>query len=597
MARGAPRDCCELAQATRPPTHTYPRQFDSHRNRWHELVGLRPTPLRAYDHVVLRKTLLTGIVVATTTVLCPPALATKLRVRARPDFHAIRTEAHPGGARVTGTLRDETQTPLAGQAVTLRTPGAESTACETGASEAITDERGRFCFLVRGRLPDRASLEHVRSDYLEAVEKNIALELSAPELFVELEVEVATWNIRGGPQPVRVSLVGEGSSNETHPLLLRFDQAGKSRVLAPRRTISTLRQEEFELDPAELGQPGPATLTAVVGDDPSQPLALRSVPLVLAATVNLSWGESPGPVRPELGFEVELEANSAVGPADSGWVEVSAGETKIGSAKVEQGKATVACRFMTSRHESVQLHARYVPEHPWLSPGPELVSELSIADIPWWWHVPWLVAGSLAAIWIFRAWRRPARRSEPGQVANEKTTGKPGVQVVEPSSAVVGWRGLVVDAHSGQAIADATLRVLMPAVDQVVIAAEAHTSKDGRFRMESLERLPEGARWVAEAPDHSTLSRAVPPYGELRVALSSRRRSLLSHLVRWAEDHGWPAQAAPTPAEVALIAESQDASLAAQWASEIEEAVFGSEAPSRERETHLTQKSPPLRRM
>ncbi len=577
------------------PTRTHLGRFGPHRNRTRSRTALRQCGVIDYDQSVVTRALIAMAVGFACLTLSTSARCGKFRVRARPDFYAVRTEAHPAGARVTGSLRDETQTPLPGRPVTLQAAGVVATDCESGAVQAVTDERGRFCFLLRGGLPDRAVLAHAMGDYLEPVSKSVALEPSAPELSVQLEVDTATWNVDGGPQVVRISLLSDNGSNESHPLQLRFDQNDSSRMLAVERIASTRRAVEIELDPAQLGQPGPATLTAVVGDDPSQPLALRSLALVLSATVSLNWSEPLEPVRPELGFDVALEARSRLGPADSGWVEIGIGDARVGTAQVMAGRAVVPCRFMTTQRRGVSIHARYVSEHPWLTAGDELSAELIIAEVPWWWHVPWLAAGALAAIWIVRAWRRPARSIRPG-VSPPRPT-EPGVRVMEAGRAQSGWRGWIVDAHSGAPIPNASLRVVIPSIETAAAAAHIRSDEKGGFRLPQLDTLPEGARWVVEAAHHSTLTQAVPPYGTLQIALCSRRRTLLSHLLRWADERGWSKGSTPTPADLVRTAQEQQDATVEAWAGQIEEAVFGREAPNADREARLTQERPPLRRM
>jgi hypothetical protein len=65
--------------------------------------------------------------------------------------------------------------------------------------------------------------------------------------------------------------------------------------------------------------------------------------------------------------------------------------------------------------------------------------------------------------------------------------------------------------------------------------------------------------------------------GELRIALVTRRRTLLDRLVRWARARGtpWDGPREPTPGHVRRVAARAEADDVAGWAGSVEHAAFG----------------------
>src|SRR5690606_5149571 len=127
----------------------------------------------------------------------------------------------------------------------------------------------------------------------------------------------------------------------------------------------------------------------------------------------LAWQGPLSAVRPELGFDLSIDVQSEHGKLNSGWVETLVGNERVGSGPVRDGVAQVSSRFIAAQHDQVELRARYVAEHSWMQAGSDLVASLPIARAPLWLHLPWILVGALAAVWIFRAWWRPKRPRQP----------------------------------------------------------------------------------------------------------------------------------------------------------------------------------------
>jgi hypothetical protein len=520
------------------------------------------------------------------------AHAISVRVRATPTFQTIRSQPAPAGANLTGTLHDETRTALPNQTVTLRASTGPAKDCTTGRASAVTDDNGRFCFLLEAPLDDRVELDFVGSAYLQAARREVVVELSPSPIELEVELQGAAWDVEGLPQAVRVQRLGDGLAEDVHPVRLLLERAdGALNVIAGPKPLSTHQAAEFSVEPKRFGKPGPAQLVAVLGDDQDAPLGRRAVPLVISSHAELRWRNPPRELRPELGFEIELSVTSQGEPVTVGWVETHVGEKSVGTSKVTAGGAVIASRFLAGGRESILLRARYLPEQPWLKPGNELELELPLKLVPLWVHLPWLVVGALSALWIFRAWWRPARRA-PREALAKAINPTPGVSVVESGAPETGWRGVVRDIHTGEVVAGARIWIELPSLTGRAIALEGRSEQTGTFHLGAANGLTEGARWVVEAADHTRLMLPVPPPGRIDISLSSRRRSLLQHLVRWASERGFGTSEDPTPRAVSELARWREQSTTERWALEVEQAVYGRAALDADRENALVAGAP-----
>jgi len=122
--------------------------------------------------------------------------------------------------------------------------------------------------------------------------------------------------------------------------------------------------------------------------------------------------------------------------------------------------------------------------------------------------------------------------------------------------------------------------------------ARATSNEKGEFVLDAKHR--NDARLVVEAPEHSKLEQALPLPGVLRIALVTRRRTLLERLVRWAQRTGAPfdAQPEPTPGHVRRAAfRAQDEEIE-DWARGVESAVYGPTMVDEQLETQLVAGEP-----
>jgi hypothetical protein len=222
---------------------------------------------------------------------------------------------------------------------------------------------------------------------------------------------------------------------------------------------------------------------------------------------------------------------------------------------------------------------------------------LTILPLPFWAHLPWVALAALAGFWIIRAWRRPRRRREP-DARTLRPAGRPEAILVRALPDATAWTGRVVDAHSGEVVARATVQIEVPGIDAERVLSSAVTDAFGQFELARVESSNEAARLVVRASEHSELRQELPPVGEVLISLVLRRRSLLIALSRWAREMGrpWAGVPEPTPAHVAEVATQQDRHETRAWAEWLERAAYGADVPSEDTESNLTSQTPPLDR-
>jgi hypothetical protein len=121
--------------------------------------------------------------------------------------------------------------------------------------------------------------------------------------------------------------------------------------------------------------------------------------------------------------------------------------------------------------------------------------------------------------------------------------------------------------------------------------AAAPPDSDGAFVLAPVAVQP-GDRLVAEGPLHGALQLPPPAFGEIRIALVSRKRALLDRLVAWARRRGRPfdAQPEPTPGHVQRMARPGDA--VKVWADAVERAMYSGGAIDARSEAEVDRLAP-----
>ena len=273
----------------------------------------------------------------------------------------------------------------------------------------------------------------------------------------------------------------------------------------------------------------------------------------------------------------------------------------IGVGPVSKGVADLVLNFPLRRDVTTYgVSFRYRPDAPYYEPsgsiGLDVVAE---QPSPWLRGVPVLLAVAVAT-WLLRGWWRPKRR-ERASTPKPTFHGEASVAVVGQGRGRDGWTGRVVDAHDGDPVVGAQVRVLVPTFVDLDIVAEEVTDANGRFafRVRSSEKE---LRLRVEAPHHAELERPLPPPSDIVIAVVSRRRKALERLVRWARRAGkpWHEAPEPTPAHVAQVARARRrrGDAVAAWAEGVERLAYGPEPVDRRSEREVQDLEPggqPLR--
>jgi hypothetical protein len=352
------------------------------------------------------------------------------------------------------------------------------------------------------------------------------------------------------------------------------------------KTIATATTDaggraSFRVDTADLGPPGKGEVRARFDGNEAVGHTKVSFPIDRRAHVQLSL-ETPvkGGVAEE-GIPIAVQAKWRGGVVAGGTIEARVGTTVVGAASVsESGTAQVIATFAWEKDEPVPLTLRYASAHGAFDPGDPLLVSVPVHGPSPLRRLPLVLAAALVFGWLVlgRVDRRKAAAVTPPDkdVAAEMVV----VARAAPDAAPL-WRGRIVDAHSGDPIAQAIVRLERTSFTQSEPLAQAITDRKGAFEIapppSALAPRAEGLVLVAEARLFSHLVQPAPAFGELRVALVARRRKLLDRLVEYAR---WSVRGGPdpTPGDVRAHAKKRPAAEGekiALWADRVEQAAYG----------------------
>jgi hypothetical protein len=535
-----------------------------------------------------------------------------LRVRADSELVNIGSIRSPTTVEVSGGLRDDAGHAIADAAISLPLTGdgARPTTCRPGeplrvASATVTlrtDSLGFFCVRMPASEPVEGAEVRYEGDGFHAGtsakipsstgKRRIALEFEAKELFASLDspsfvVWVTTRDVAGGTtgDPVRLVLFQRSTPDATEESELAVTDV---------QLGSTAR---FDIETRLLGTPGSGTLIVRFAGTGQLAPAVETALLARRVTAHLSLAAQPPPADPSDGVELSVGASSALGAVNEGWVEAVAGGSSVALSPVSGGAAHLLATFGAPRGKPAQIMLRYVPAGDGFIAEPPLLVEVPARPQSPWSGTPWLLGVAAVAYWVVRAWRRPSRKAPKGPLRAEAPAGRALVELLSTDLSRSGWRGHVLDAHDGVAIAGARVSMVVPVFDGEGVAAAQTTGPDGSFSIAHVEAARnDGARLVVTAPHHTTLTEPAPADGTLAICLVSRRRTLVDRLVAWAKSAGrpWGRGKEPTPLELAEAARRHNQPDVEGWAAAVAEAAYGPAAPDERRETDILGREPPL---
>ncbi len=267
----------------------------------------------------------------------------------------------------------------------------------------------------------------------------------------------------------------------------------------------------------------------------------------------------------------------------------------IGAAAIAGGEARIVVTLATPSEGAGEASLRldYIPDAPWFeASGPLRLTQP--LHPPGAWNKIVLAISGLAVIGWLGIGRLP-RRSEgrESSAGGMKIAESPAsVEMVSPGAAgAQRWTGRIVDGHDGTPVSEARVTIERPGFDRAEIVASATSDADGAFVLAPVGIEP-GDHLVAEGALHTPLRVSVPPFGEIRVALVSRRRALLERLVGWARRKGRPYDARPEPTPGHVQRMSRTGEPIRAWAEAVERAAYSGESIDAAREAEVDRLAP-----
>lgn len=536
-----------------------------------------------------------------------------LRVRADSTLVNVGVIRSAAATDVAGGLRDDAGQPIVDAEVRVGVSSAVGapTTCPRGGAVRTdgsflvvrTDVLGAFCI----RLPPEAEVLGSVVSYLGDAyhgatsipvplvtgHRRLSLDFDEPSLSASLDAQsLIVW--------IGASVAdGIGVGDPVRLVLFhRPDPSANTEVEVGATDVQVGSRAKFDVETRLLGSPGPGKLIVRFSGSAEFAPAEESALLERRATVDLTLASDVPASDPTEGVELHVGVASKVGAVGEGWVEAVTEGQSVGIAKVASGAARLIATFSPPRGRPATLVIRYVPARTGYLPGDPITAVVPVRPANPWGSAPWLLGATAIGYWVVRAWRRPARAARAKASAESVATGRAEALLLERDASGSGWRGHVIDAHDGTPIEGARVTLVVPVFDGEGVAASFVTGADGAF---SIAHVPaakqEGARLVAAARHHTTLSQPAPPDGVLAVCLISRRRALLDRLVGWARRAGRPwarrRGGEPTPLDIAEAAKHFNQTDVSAWATAVEEAAFGAVPPDERREDEIVAREPP----
>lgn len=506
-----------------------------------------------------------------------------LRVRSTPHFSAIRVSPERDGQRVEGLLHDEQNAPVSKAKVDLP-KGQRFRACESGSM--VTDEQGHFCLWVASG-PDVARLSFSGDDHFDAVSLQLSLQEVAPPPSLTVDTP-REWIVGRQDNAVRVLIDNAPAGSESQLRLRLLGPSGLEHAAftAPVEGRTTL----FAVAPEYLPAAGPLSLEVKLISGASSELAKASATIDVLAIVEVSVEGFPMSIRSGQELAVAVGVSGDSKPLNSGWVEVRSNNQPLAIEPVENGRADLHFELAGSREYTTQLSFQYVTDKPWYRPAAATLRPVSVLGPLPWMHLPWAVLALAAGFWVMRTWRRPLR------AVLQSLTTAPSIlahgRIRQTSGPATAWSGIVRDAHSKQPLGGVSVILYAPSLHAAIPLRVASSDSAGRFVLDQVALLPEGARLMFTYKTHSTLNQLAPGPCAMEVELVDRRRTVLSAFHEWVAGTSLTRVLEPTPQDVIATARRVSDTHAETWASRVDEAVFGPTPPDGPMEEQLLRERP-----
>lgn len=468
---------------------------------------------------------------------------------------------------------------------------------------ATTDEAGRFCFRA-GFDPDRYKATIVYAappgrPLVDAATKEISFDLSRRGLSLRFDPVPKILEIDTPRTTIEAVALHDDDETPHVAMGLLVTLANEQGDLGTATTDASGRAR-FTINGNKLGPAGNGEMRATfVGNtDISGATTVEEVERHVKVQVKVPAADKNelSAMVPEDGIPLVTTVTSSLGNVPEGSVEAWIGDVIVGAAPVTNGTAKLTLTFATSSNEA-NVRLRYIPASPWYEPVGEPIITLPIKSPGLLSKAPLLLAG-LAVIAFFLVGRvsAPKVKPSPAPPKDALIEAAPKLEVVRKAErGEEGWTGKVVDAHEGTPVYRARVWIDRGTFEGRSRLVAFETGADGRFKLPSIGPVAGDETIHAEARLHTRLSQALPPPGEIQIAIVQRKRALLANLVAWAKRRGAPydIRPEPTPGHVRRHAQHDPREAGAvKWASAVEAAVFGPGEVDERREVAVDQLAP-----
>ncbi len=419
---------------------------------------------------------------------------------------------------------------------------------------------------VHASFSGSSTMEPVATDLLMNKEGSLQLQwVSLPDSVdldrqeVELGVSLSpSWGALQHPLPVTLFDLG-------HPIA--------TTTLLPEQ------RGRFSVPTARLAGPGVSKLEvrAASSDEPIAPLETL---LLRTAHVHLAAQPPDHPVILSDGVRLLVHVTTTRGAVSQGTLEARLGDQILAVAPVAQGVAELFMQQEVHAPMTLRVTLWFLPSSAEWVAGEPLGISLKVRPPPWWRVLYWLTPGFAVLLWIAQGWRferQPSSRRPFFKSLKPRPALSPAWTFSSHSEpGLLGWRGQVRDAHTLEPLPGARVRLEERGFGVSTMVQEVHCDESGGFLLQQ-ERSPRYVIMV-EALGYVPLEAPAPPYGELTLRLTLRRRAILDSfaqiarvLLRMQEK----SQADPTPKQVLATAAQGGQDRVAAWATAVEQTAFG----------------------
>jgi hypothetical protein len=532
----------------------------------------------------------------------------------RIDVHAARSR---GKLVLSGVVTDEQAVAVAGATIDFKLMGGSAASIEScgstgdriaagllGPIELPTDAQARFC--VRLSLPAGsyvARFEARPSPFLDGIGLDLQLDPTRKPVTLRFDPEPSILDIDGDSFSVDVMATteDEGEISAVPGILLRL--SNETDVSLASATTSSSGAAHFQVASGASGDAGRGELRASFDGSAESAPSTHAALVERRTRVHLEGPSAADPVARAIVTKDRVFSEVSAVPAcvvhgcsasPTGSVEMYFADKLVAASPLTNGRARLATTLSTDSTGvpgDAPFRLRYIPNAPWFVPAYDVSLPRRGPPTSAWGEVFAALAGLAAAGWVVASrWPRRAVAIEvpmPGAPALARA----GITIVRASTAQPGLAGRVVDAHEGDAIAAAQVRLERAGFQGTDVISRASSDAHGRFEL-AVGEARAGDELVVESGLYRTMRSPIAIRGEIQIALVLRRRKLVDDLVHWARRRGgrFDARPEPTPGHVVRSAGSETS--VATWAAALEHAVYGSEVLDEEAEARVNRLAP-----